>query len=60
MDLNKINNLIIDITDVNKFSMVSKPLFQTVIRNYYNINSLEGDIIEVYEIKDKKRKLILQ
>ena len=37
MDLNKINNLIVDITDVNKFSMVSKPLFQTVVRNYYNI-----------------------
>ena len=46
MDINKINQLITDITDVNRFSMVSKPLFQTVIRNYYNINSLEGDIIE--------------
>lgn len=46
MDLKKINNLITDIVDVNRFSMVSKPLFETVTRNYYNINRLQGDIIE--------------
>jgi len=46
MDLEKINNLITDIVDVNRFSMVSKPLFETVTRNYYNINRLQGDIIE--------------
>jgi len=46
MDINKINQLISDIVDVNRFSMVSKPLFETVIRNYYNINSLQGDIVE--------------
>ena len=26
--------------------MVSEPLFQTTIRNYYNINSIQGDIVE--------------
>tara|TARA_R110000823_G_scaffold271738_1_gene391135 strand:- start:39 stop:755 length:717 start_codon:yes stop_codon:yes gene_type:complete len=46
MDLKRINNLISNIVDIDRFSLVSKPLFETVVRNYDNISKLQGDIIE--------------
>ena len=45
MDIDFINNIVTEVRK-NKVTMVSEPLFQTTIRNYYNINSIQGDIIE--------------
>jgi len=45
MNVEKINILINQII-TNNHSMVIKPLFETVVRKYYQIASLEGDIVE--------------
>lgn len=45
MDIDFINNIVTEVRK-NKVTMVSEPLFQTTIRNYYNINSIQGDIVE--------------
>ena len=45
MNVEKINNLIDKIT-TEDYSMVSKELFNTVLRNYDSINNIQGDIIE--------------
>ncbi len=45
MNIEKINILVNQIL-TNNHSMVIKPLFETVIRKYHQISSLEGDIIE--------------
>tara|TARA_R100001163_G_C5067994_1_gene207635 strand:+ start:1564 stop:2274 length:711 start_codon:yes stop_codon:yes gene_type:complete len=45
VDIDFINSIVTRIRG-DKVTMVSEPLFQTVIRNYYNINSIQGDIIE--------------
>jgi hypothetical protein len=45
VDIDFINNIVTEVRK-NKVTMVSEPLFQTTIRNYYNINSIQGDIVE--------------
>ena len=45
MDIEKIKDLINKITE-EKYSMVNKELFNTVLRNYESINKIQGDIIE--------------